>query len=116
MRINPKSQKGAVTLMVLITMLFFDLTLINSVTKTKGLTDKYAIGGIISVLLFQQVYNISMTIGLLPIMGITLPFISYGGSSLLSYMLLLGIIFNVSNASLRYTNWDLGLFFYNKNI
>lgn len=89
---------------LLIIMLSFDLTLINSVNKTSELTDKYAIGGIIAVLLFQQVYNISMTVGLLPIMGITLPFISYGGSSLLSYMLLLGIIFNVSNASLRYTN------------
>ena len=41
---------------------------------------------------------------LLPIMGITLPFISYGGSSLLSYMFLLGIIFNISNESLRFTN------------
>ena len=89
---------------LLIIMLFFDLTLINSVNKTNELPDKYAIGGIIAVLLFQQIYNISMTIGLLPIMGITLPFISYGGSSLLSYMLLLGIIFNVSNSSLRYTN------------
>ncbi len=93
---------GAISLLII--MLFFDLTLINSVTKTNDLSDKYAIGGIIAVLLFQQIYNISMTIGLLPIMGITLPFISYGGSSLLSYMLLLGIIFNVSNASLRYTN------------
>ena len=89
---------------LLVIMLFFDLTLINSVNKANELTDKYAIGGIIAVLLFQQIYNISMTVGLLPIMGITLPFISYGGSSLLSYMLLLGIIFNVSNASLRYTN------------
>ena len=89
---------------LLIIMLFFDLTLINSVNKTNELPDKYAIGGIIAVLLFQQIYNISMTLGLLPIMGITLPFISYGGSSLLSYMLLLGIIFNVSNSSLRYTN------------
>lgn len=92
------------SIILLVTILFFDLTLINSVNKTSDLEDKYAIGGIIAVLLFQQLYNISMTIGLLPIMGITLPFISYGGSSLLSYMLLLGIIFNVSNSSLRYTN------------
>ena len=66
--------------------------------------DKYTIAGIVSMLVFQQIWSLSMTIGLLPIMGITLPFISYGGSSLLSYMFLVGIIFNVSNQSLRYTN------------
>ena len=93
---------GAISLIIV--MIFFDMTLIGYVNKTTNEMDKYAIGGIIGVLLFQQVYNISMTIGLLPIMGITLPFISYGGSSLLSYMLLLGIIFNVSNESLRFTN------------
>ncbi|MGN1358132.1 MAG: FtsW/RodA/SpoVE family cell cycle protein [Bacilli bacterium] len=93
---------GAISLIIV--MIFFDMTLIGYVNKTTNELDKYAIGGIIGVLLFQQVYNISMTIGLLPIMGITLPFISYGGSSLLSYMLLLGIIFNVSNESLRFTN------------
>lgn len=93
---------GAISLVIV--MIFFDMTLIGYVNKTTNEIDKYAIGGIIGVLLFQQVYNISMTIGLLPIMGITLPFISYGGSSLLSYMLLLGIIFNVSNESLRFTN------------
>lgn len=93
---------GAVILIII--MAFFDLTIISYSNKTTNITDKYAVGGIIGVLLFQQIYNISMTIGLLPIMGITLPFISYGGSSLLSYMLLLGIIFNISNESLRYTN------------
>lgn len=93
---------GATILIILI--IFFDVTLINTVGKTTDTTDKYAIGGIIAVLLFQQIQNISMTIGLLPIMGITLPFISYGGSSLLSYMLLVGMIFNISNESLRYTN------------
>lgn len=93
---------GAISLIIV--MIFFDLTLIGYVNKTSNEMDKYAIGGIIGVLLFQQIYNISMTIGLLPIMGITLPFISYGGSSLLSYMLLLGIIFNISNESLRFTN------------
>ena len=93
---------GSLALIVLI--IFFDLSLIKTVSKTNDITDKYAIGGIIAVLLFQQIQNISMTIGLLPIMGITLPFISYGGSSLLSYMLLVGMIFNVSNESLRFTN------------
>lgn len=91
-------------LLVILLIIFFDINLIHTVGKTTNFIDKYAIGGIIAVLLFQQVQNISMTIGLLPIMGITLPFISYGGSSLLSYMLLVGIIFNVSNESLRYTN------------
>lgn len=93
---------GAALLILLI--LFFDMNLIHTTYKANEFTDKYALGGIIAVLLFQQVQNISMTIGLLPIMGITLPFISYGGSSLLSYMLLVGMIFNVSNESLRYTN------------
>ena len=50
---------GAISLLII--MLFFDLTLINSVNKTNDLSDKYAIGGIIAVLLFQQIYNISMT-------------------------------------------------------
>lgn len=93
---------GASLLVLLI--IFFDINLILTVNKTTNFYDKYTIGGIIAVLLFQQVQNISMTLGLLPIMGITLPFISYGGSSLLSYMLLVGMIFNVSNESLRYTN------------
>ena len=93
---------GAIIL--IITMIYFDLTLIGYANKTSNTIDIYAVGGIIGVLLFQQIYNISMTIGLLPIMGITLPFISYGGSSLLSYMLLLGMIFNISNENLRYTN------------
>ena len=93
---------GAASLILII--LFFDISIIHMVSRTTDITDKYAIGGIIAVLLFQQIQNISMTIGLLPIMGITLPFISYGGSSLLSYMLLVGMIFNISNESLRFTN------------
>ena len=53
---------------------------------------RYLISGVFAVIIFQQVQNISMTIGLLPITGITLPFISYGGSSLLSYMIIIGLL------------------------
>lgn len=90
--------------LLILLIIFFDINLIITVNKTIDTVDKYAIGGILAVLLFQQIQNIGMTIGLLPIMGITLPFISYGGSSLLSYMLLVGLIFNISNDNLRYTN------------
>jgi len=50
---------------------------------------------ILSVLVYffvQVMVNIGMNMGLLPITGVTLPFISYGGSSLLSSMVLFGII------------------------
>lgn len=47
--------------------------------------------GIVGVLSFQIFQNIGMTIGLLPVTGVTLPFLSYGGSSLLSNMMLLGL-------------------------
>lgn len=54
--------------------------------------------GIIGLLAFQVFQNIGMTMGLLPVTGVTLPFLSYGGSSLLSNFLLLGIIFVIKNS------------------
>ena len=93
---------GAILLIGII--VFFDYSIIGLANKSYDIRDKLTIAGIVSILLFQQVWNICMTIGLLPIMGITLPFISYGGSSLLSYMILIGMLFNVSNESLRFKN------------
>ncbi|MBQ5648239.1 MAG: rod shape-determining protein RodA [Alistipes sp.] len=46
-----------------------------------------------SVLLFHTLINVGMTIGLVPVMGIPLPFISYGGSSLLSFSIMVFIAF-----------------------
>ena len=86
---------GSVLLILFI--LFFDLHLIKIGMDTKNKTHKYIIAGIIAILVYQQVQNISMTIGLLPITGITLPFISYGGSSLLAYMVLIGFCMYIYN-------------------
>lgn len=51
--------------------------------------------GVISMLLFHILENIGMTIGLMPVTGIPLPFISYGGSSLLTNMAAVGLVLNV---------------------
>lgn len=78
-----------------------DVNIIMLARKKINDTDKYILAGIIGMLLFQQIQNIGMTVGLLPITGITLPFISYGGSSLLSYMLVVGILLNISQEKER---------------
>ena len=46
--------------------------------------------------MFQTLLNLSVVVGLVPITGVTLPFISYGGSSLLVSMISIGIILNTS--------------------
>lgn len=85
---------GLTGMMILVcSIVWFDILLIR--TKTKSLEYKYIISGMCAALFYQQIQNISMTIGLMPITGITLPFISYGGSSLISYMILLGIVLSI---------------------
>ncbi len=56
----------------------------------------YIAMGIAGVFFFHMIENIGMTMGLLPITGIPLPFVSYGGSSLLSNFIMLGILLNIS--------------------
>lgn len=52
-----------------------------------------------SIILLQAFVNVGMNIGILPIVGITLPFVSYGGSSLLSSFILLGLVSSISRKS-----------------
>lgn len=96
----------------LLLILLFDGKLFFIAIKKIPLTDKFVLAGIIGMLIFQQIQNIGMTIGLLPITGITLPFISYGGSSLLSYMILIGIILNIreEHSNYQYSYKKKGLF------
>ena len=78
-------------------IMLFDLHIINIGKETVNRIDKYVISGIIGIFIYQQIQNIGMTIGMLPITGITLPFISYGGSSLISYMIIIGLLLNIYN-------------------
>jgi rod shape determining protein RodA len=45
---------------------------------------------------WQVVINIGMVMGLLPVVGVTLPFLSYGGSSVITLMISIGILLNIS--------------------
>lgn len=86
---------------LIITIVLFDLRLIYIANLTKNNENKIIIFGILGVLFYQQFQNIGMTFGILPITGITLPFISYGGSSLLSYMIMVGLLLNIYNESVK---------------
>jgi len=86
-------------IITIILFIIFDILVIRCAIKSANKLNKMIISGIVGVLIYQQIQNIGMTIGILPITGITLPFISYGGSSLLSYMFLIAIVLNIHNES-----------------
>lgn len=92
------------SIFLIIVLILFDLELLNISIKSKSKINKYITIGFLGLIMYQQIQNISMTIGLLPITGITLPFISYGGSSLINYMIIIGIIFNINYENHKYKN------------
>lgn len=79
---------------ILLCYLILDIYLINSFISMKKSTLKYFLACFISIFILNQIINIGMNLGLLPIIGIPLPFLSYGGSTLIIYFIFLGIIFN----------------------
>ncbi len=72
--------------------LFLLLRIINLAEKQRSTFSRVYAYCVASILFFHIVVNVCMTIGLFPIIGITLPLISYGGSSLLSFTILLFIL------------------------
>lgn len=63
--------------------------------NAKDLFGSLIVTGILGMFFFQIFENIGMTMGLMPVTGITLPFISAGGSSVVSNMIALGLVLNV---------------------
>lgn len=67
--------------------------------NTKDDLAYYIVGGVLFMLFGQILINIGMNIGLMPVTGIPLPFLSYGGSSLLTVLIALGIVQNIARQS-----------------
>ncbi|MDF1508967.1 rod shape-determining protein RodA [Robertmurraya sp. DFI.2.37] len=91
---------GASILICLYLLLIFRM--VHIALRANTLFAVYIIAGIIGLIAFQVFQNISMTIGLMPITGLALPFISYGGSALLTNMIGLGLVLSVHKRSKHY--------------
>jgi len=82
----------------LILLLFYALIIYRGIKIIETNSDtygKFIAAGFVSLFFFQLVINIGMTIGFLPVVGLTLPLISYGGSSLAAMLVCIGLLLNV---------------------
>jgi rod shape determining protein RodA len=84
---------GASVLLLIYFLLIYRMILIS--IQTLDLSGSYIIVGIVSMFVFQIYENIGMLIHLMPLTGITLPFISYGGTSLVINMISIGIVMSI---------------------
>jgi len=71
------------------------IRMIHLARATKDRFGSYLVLGVMAMMLFHIVENIGMCMGVMPVTGIPLPFISYGGSSMLTNMLAIGMVLNV---------------------
>jgi rod shape determining protein RodA len=81
---------------VLCAYFFFIAMLLRVAYRAKDLYASLMVFGITSVIFFHATVNMGMVVGLLPVVGIPLPLFSYGGSSVLSIMFAVGLVFGVS--------------------
>ncbi len=82
--------------MVLLLYLAFFGAAMEIAGSTKEPFGRLVAVGLSSMILFQAIINMAMVVGVLPVVGIALPFISYGGSSLVANMIAVGVLLNIS--------------------
>ena len=83
-------------ILLLILFLFFIYTVFKKIYLEKSEKIKLVLTGIISLLIFQALIHFGVNIRLFPTTGMTLPFLSYGGSSIIGVSILSGIILNLT--------------------
>ena len=85
-----------VIILLLILFLFFIYTVFKRIYLEKNEKIKLVLTGVISLIIFQALIHIGVNIRLFPTTGMTLPFLSYGGSSIIGVSILSGIILNLT--------------------
>ena len=92
------SEEFGITAIILILVLFlvFIFSILKKVNKEKDNKIKLILVGSVSLILLQAIIHIGVNIRLFPTTGMTLPFLSYGGSSIISISILSGIILNLT--------------------
>ena len=89
---------------VLLVYLFFILRLIGIAERQRNISTQIYAYSVASIFLFHLIINVGMVLGLLPVIGIPLPFFSYGGSSLWGFTLLLFILLRLDAARMEQLN------------
>jgi len=89
------------TLAVLILYAGLIYGIFRTAMQTRDLFSRYACAGVGGWLMMQVIINIGSVIGVLPVVGVTLPFVSYGGSSLIANFLGVGYVLNVARKDPR---------------
>ena len=90
-----------VSIMIILIFLFIAYRVVKRVINLNNNFYKLTLSGLISILVFQTFIHIGVNANLLPTTGMTLPFLSYGGSSLLSSGIIAGIILNYTSRGLK---------------
>ena len=91
---------GCAILLVLYLFLIWRGLVIAS--ESKNLTKSLVAVGLVSIFIYQVFVNVGMVIGLVPVAGLPLPFISYGGSSLVTSVLAIGLLLNIKKSRFEY--------------
>lgn len=94
---------GSLIVVGLFFFLFLRLLKIAAQAREKNEFNSLVTVGTLAIFFTHFAINIGMTVGLMPIIGVPLPFLSYGGSSLMSNMFLVGIIANIYKNRKQYT-------------
>ncbi len=92
---------GGILLFTVFLIVFIKIIFI--IRQTNSSYGAYICSGILGMLFFHFVVNVGMVIGLMPITGIPLPFLSYGGSSLLTNFISIGLVMSVQSRRLDFS-------------